>query len=91
MSPLHPWDTETFNQQARQRVWPVLWYQSLNQSGSSVANGSFSNETITGMGCLRATKSYNVTSDARSLTGGGSEQQWLIVMGLAIWTAWNLS
>ncbi|KAF8861587.1 hypothetical protein BDZ45DRAFT_740049 [Acephala macrosclerotiorum] len=92
MSPLHRWDFETFNQQARQRIWPVLWYQSLNQAGSEMLNGSFSNETVTGMGCLRATESYNVTSDAscvaRSICG---EQQWLVVMGLAIWTAWNLS
>ncbi|CZR64678.1 uncharacterized protein PAC_14576 [Phialocephala subalpina] len=91
-SPLHPWDSETFNEEARRRIWPVLWYQTLNEAGSSIFNGSFANETVTGMGCLRATTNYTVSSDASNVARSlGGEQQWLVVMGLAVWTAWNLS
>lgn len=90
-TPLHRWDDPSYLQTAAQTVWPVLWYQSLNQAGIEQFNGSFANSSYKNMGCLRATTKNNGTTSDATLVGMGYGQQGLVMAGLAVWTAWNLS
>ncbi|KUJ06381.1 uncharacterized protein LY89DRAFT_678798 [Mollisia scopiformis] len=92
-TPLHRWDNSTYLQVASETLWPFVWWQSLNAVGDTMFNGSiFVNATARTMGCLRATTRYNATtSEASELAGMGGGRQWVVVAGLAVWTAWNLS
>ncbi len=87
-SPMHRWDNTSYLQEAKNKIWPVMSFQTLNRDGDAIFNASSVNETIIGMGCLRATFRNNGSTSGAS-TLAGHDQQWMLGILLMAWGVWS--